>query len=183
MGWILLLLGVGLWSGVHLLKRVAPERRAALEPQGHGKIAALLVLSILLMILGYRWTPFVAVWAPPAFFTHINNLLILVAFYLMSPAPKKGRFLTGMRHPMLTGFALWALAHLLVNGELASVILFGGLLAWSIGAMVAINRAQPDWTPPARGAIKWDLMGFAGAVILVGVIGYVHGLIGPWPFG
>ena len=183
MAWLLLILGVALWAGAHFFKRMAPARRAAMGDKGKGLVAGALAVSILLMILGYRWTPFVTVWSPPAFLTHANNLLVLIAFYLMSPAPKKGALFYRMRHPQLTGFGLWALAHLLVNGDLASIVLFGGLWLWSLGSKVIINRAEPLWTPNPKGAIKWDLIGLAASVVLVGLIGWIHTLFGLVPFG
>jgi uncharacterized membrane protein len=134
------------------------------------------------MVLGYRATEFIYVWAPPTFMVHINNLLVLIAIYMMSPAPKKGALLSGMRHPMLTGFALWALAHLLVNGDLASIVLFGGLLLYVPVQIMLINKAEPNWTPGPKGSIAKDGMFFVGSIILLGVIGYIHGLIGPSPF-
>lgn len=184
MSWILLIAGVTLWAGAHFFKRMAPEARAALgEERGKGIVAITLLASIGLMVVGYRATPFVAVWSPPAFLTHVNNLLVLIALYLMSPAPKKGRLFNGMRHPMLIGFALWALAHLLVNGDLTAIITFGGLLAWAVVSIQLINGAEPTWTPHPTGELKWDAIGVAGAVVLMGVIGMLHGWLGPWPFG
>lgn len=184
MAWIVLILGIALWWGAHLLKRVAPEQRAALgADRGKGIIAGVLFGAIVLMVIGYRWTPFVPVWGPPSFLTHINNLLILVAFYLMSPAPKKGIFLNGMRHPMLTGFALWAGAHLLVNGDLTAILTFGGLLAWAVVTMRVINTAEPEWTPNPKGEIKYEAMGIGGSVVLLVVVGYIHFWLGVWPFG
>lgn len=183
MGWVVLILGVGLWWSAHLFKRIAPERRAALGDKGKGIVALALLASIVLMVIGYKGTGFVNIWIPPSFLTHINNLLVLIAIYMMSPAPKKGRLLAGMRHPMLTGFALWAIAHLLVNGDLASIILFGGLLAWVPVTIAKINAAEPDWTPPAAGTYGKDAMFFVASIVLMAIIGYIHSLVGPWPFG
>lgn len=183
MAWLLLILGVALWAGAHLFKRVAPARRAEMGDKGRGLVAMAIFASIVLMVIGYRWVEDPQVWFPPYFFIHINNLLILIAIFLMSPAPKKGRLVSGMRHPMLTGFGLWAFAHLLVNGNLAAIILFGGLLAWAIVEQIIINRAEPDWTAPAPGEIKYDAMFAAGSVVLLAVIGYIHFWLGVWPFG
>lgn len=183
MAWLLLILGVALWVGAHLFKRVAPERRAELGDKGRGLVAMTIFASIILMVIGYRWVQDPQVWFPPYFLIHINNLLILIAIFMMSPAPKKGRLISGMRHPMLTGFGLWAFAHLLVNGNLAAIVLFGGLLAWSFAEQVIINRAEPDWTAPAPGQIKYDAMFAVGSVILLAVIGYIHFWLGVWPFG
>lgn len=183
MGWISLVAGVGLWWAAHLFKRLAPTRRAAMGDRGKGAVALVLLASIILMVIGYRATPYVALWTAPAFFTHINNLAVLIALFLMSPAPKKGRLLNGMRHPMLLGFSLWAAAHLAVNGDLASVILFGGLLAWSVVTPGIINRADPEWTPPAPGTYAKDAMFAVGSGLLLVAIGFIHNWLGVWPFG
>ncbi|WP_170606006.1 NnrU family protein [Ruegeria arenilitoris] len=182
MGFFLLILGVALWWAAHLFKRIMPEKRAALGDAGKGVVALALVVSILLMIFGYRMTDYIHVWAPPSFMVHINNLLVLIAFYLMSPAGQKGRLLSNVRHPMLAGFKLWAFAHLLVNGDLASIVLFGGLLAWAVVEVIVINRAEPEWTPGEPGTYGKDAMFFVGSIVLLGVVGYIHGLVGPSPF-
>lgn len=178
----LLVLGILLWWGGHMFKRLAPDARASLGDKGKGIIALAIVAGIVLMVIGYRATDFIYVWAPPSFMVHINNLLVLIAIYMMSPAPKKGALLSGMRHPMLTGFALWAIAHLLVNGDLASIVLFGGMLLYVPVQMMLINRAEPQWTPGPKGSIAKDGMFFVASIVLLAVIGYIHGLIGPTPF-
>jgi len=183
MGFVLLNLGVALWWAAHLFKRVMPEQRAAMGNAGRGAVALALVASTLLMIFGYRMTDFIYVWAPPTFMVHINNLLVLIAFYLMSPAGAKGRLLNRVRHPMLGGFKLWAFAPLLVNGDLASIVLFGGLLAWAIVEVIVINRSEPDWTSGEPGTYGKDAMFFVASIVLLGVVGYIHGLVGPSPFG
>ncbi len=180
---LLLVLGLALWWGAHFFKRIAPERRAAMGDGGKGAVAVAIVAGIVLMVIGYRSAEIIPLWYPPAFLVHVNNLLVLIAIYMMSPAPKKGALLNGMRHPMLNGFGLWALGHLLVNGELADVILFGGLWIWAIAEKVVINRAEPDWTPGEKGTLAKDGMFLAASVVLLAVIGYVHSLVGPWPFG
>lgn len=179
---IILVLGLALWALAHFFKRLHPERRAALGEKGRGIVALALAVSIVLMVIGYRAAPFIDVWYPPEWARHLNNLMVLFAVYMLSPAPKKGRLLNGMRHPMLLGFSLWAVAHLIVNGDLASVVLFGGLLVWALAEIVVINRAQPQWTPPAPGSWGKDAMFFGVSILLVIVIGLIHGLIGPSPF-
>lgn len=178
----LLILGLALWVLPHFFKRLHPNARARLGDKGKGLVAALVLLGIVVMVLGYKAAPYIDVWFPPTWTVHLNNLMVLIALYMMSPAPKKGRLLSGMRHPMLTGFSLWAVAHLLVNGDLASVVLFGGLLLWALAEMVVINRAEPAWTPPTPGSYAKDAMFFAISIVLLAVIGWIHGLVGPWPF-
>ena len=178
----LLVLGLALWALAHFFKRLLPARRAAMGDKGKGAVALALVVSVVLVVLGYRAAPFVDVWYPPEWARHLNNLMVLIALFMMSPAPKKGRLLSGMRHPMLMGFGLWALAHLLVNGDVASIVLFGGLLVWATAEILVINRAEPRWVAPAPGSYGKDAMFFLASIVLLGVIGYIHGLIGPSPF-
>ncbi|MEL6620437.1 MAG: NnrU family protein [Pseudomonadota bacterium] len=182
MYWIILVLGVALWWAAHLFKRIAPARRASMGDAGKGAVAAALALSIILMVVGYRAVEFVPVWYPPAWTVHANNLAMLIAIYMLSPAPKRGRLLQGMRHPMLTGFGIWAAAHLLVNGDAASILMFGGLLAWAIVTPRIINAAEPEWQPATGGSYAKDGMFLVGSVILLGLIGWVHNWLGVWPF-
>jgi hypothetical protein len=88
-----------------------------------------------------------------------------------------------MRHPMLTGFLLWTVSHLLVNGDTTSIILFGGLGIWAVAEMIVINRAEPEWVPPPKGSIAKDAMFFAISVLLLFVIGWVHTWLGYPTFG
>jgi uncharacterized membrane protein len=178
----LLVLGILLWWGAHLFKRVAPGIREPMGTKGKGIVAVALVLSIVLMVLGYRSAESFDLALYPPFLQHINNLMVLIALYFTSPGPSKGAIFYKMRHPMLFGFALWAVAHLLVNWDPASFVLFGGLLAWALVEMAVINRAEPNWTPKPKGSIKKDAMFFAISILLLAVIGFIHGLVGPSPF-
>ena len=180
---LILILGVALWWAAHLFKRVAPGARDSLGDKGKGIVALVLLASIVLMIFGYRAADGAVFWGRHPATVGINNLLILIAIFMMSPAPKKGKLLAGMRHPMLMGFLLWTVAHLLVNGDVPSFVLFGGLGVWAIVEMGVINRAVPNWTPPAPGPIKKDLIFIAASVVLLLVIGVIHTWLGYNPFG
>jgi len=179
----LLVLGVVLWATAHLFKRVLPDVRAGMGDKGRGPVALALLASVLLMIFGFRMAPHIDVWYPESFLRHINNLLVLIAIFLMSPAPRKGKLFNNMRHPQLTGFGLWAFAHLLVNGDVASLILFGGLLLWAVLEIVVINRAEPDWTPTETGSIAKDGMFLVASLVLMAAIGWVHAWLGYPVFG
>ncbi|MEC7258905.1 MAG: NnrU family protein, partial [Pseudomonadota bacterium] len=87
---ILLILGIVLWFGAHLFKRVAPERRAAMGNAGRGTVAAALAVSLVLIVLGYRWAPFINVWYPPEFMWHINNLLMVLAVLTFATSDLRG---------------------------------------------------------------------------------------------
>ncbi|MBE1297034.1 NnrU family protein [Phaeobacter italicus] len=183
MSWILLIFGIALWWAAHLFKRIAPNTRAALGTTGWRLVAVAVLISVALMTLGFRATPFVHVWSPPAYLTHANNLLVLVAIFFFTPAAKRGVILNGVRHPMLTGFALWAVAHLLVNGDLASILLFGGLLLWVPVSKLATNRAEGPWVARPRGTIIWDGAFLLASVIALWVVGQIHTWLGYSPFG
>lgn len=181
---VILILGVALWWAAHLFKRLAPAQRASMGERGKGLVALALLGSIVLMVIGYRMADGAFFWGRHPATVGINNLLVLAAIFFMSPAPKKGKLLSGMRHPMLTGFALWAAAHLLVNGDTPSFVLFGGLLVWAFVEMAVINRAEPDWTPAqTSGSYAKDAMFLVASVVLLVVIGYIHGWLGYPAFG
>jgi hypothetical protein len=95
----------------------------------------------------------------------------------------KTRITRVIRHPQLTAVKTWAVAHLLVNGDLASVILFGGLLAWAVVEVILINRAEPRpaLNPPAP--VGKELGAVLGAVLATAAIGWVHNWLGVWPYG
>ena len=179
---VLLILGVALWWGAHLFKRLAPHPGP--DNRRKGIVALALILSVILMTLGYQQADVTMWWAAGPALKGVNNLLILVAFFLFASAGIRNRIGTQMRHPQLTGFALWAFAHLLTNGDLPSFVLFGGLLLWALVEMAVINRAQPDWTPPPRQTVmRKEVMAAVGALAVYLAVGLIHGLVGPNPFG
>lgn len=183
MGNLVLILGVALWAAAHLFKRLAPERRAALGDAGRLPVTIALFGSIVLMVLGYKWADPVWLWVSPAWMVHLNNLLVFIAFYLFAVSGLKTRLHQKIRHPQLSGFKAWAVAHLLVVGTVQGVILFGGLLAWAVVSVIVINRANRTWTRPPEAAAWKEGAALVGALFAMLVVGQIHGWLGPWPFG
>jgi uncharacterized membrane protein len=179
----LIVLGLALWWAAHLFKRLAPGPRARLGDAGKGLVAVGVVASIVLMVIGYRGVEHIDLWYPPAFLIHVNNLLMLFAVYLYAASGMRTRITRVIRHPQLTAVKTWAVAHLLVNGDLASVILFGGLLAWAVVEVILINRAEPRGALPEPAPIGKEIGAIVGAVVVTGAIGWVHNWLGVWPFG
>lgn len=180
----LLILGVLLWSGAHLAKRLVPGFHKAMGGSERPMVAGMLFLSIILMVIGYRSADATIWWAATPMMKGINNLLILAAFYLFAASGAKSRIGVRMRHPQLIGFSLWAVGHLLVNGDMPSVVLFGGLLIWALVEMIVINRAQPRWAAPTTAIpMRKEYTTAAAAVVVFLIVGLIHGWIGPNPFG
>ena len=178
----LLILGVALWWAAHLFKRIAPAQRGAMGQSGRGAVTAALILSIVLMVIGYRSTHGTFFWGPSAATKGINNLLMLVSVYLFAASGMKTAVARHIRHPMLLGFGLWAFAHLIPNGDLPSLILFGGLLLWVPVQMALINRSE-SWTPPPPAPVRKEIMAIAGTLIVYAVLAGLHIWLGPNPFG
>jgi len=183
---ILLILGVALWSLAHYWRRVAPAHRAKMGDTGKGLVAMLVVASLLMMIFGYRMADTIVVWSPPAFLTYVNNALMVLALWIYGSSAAKGAkawpaYKT--RHPQLLGFKVWAFAHLLVNGDLASLILFGGLLAWAVASVILINKAEPHWVAPEPAGRKTYIRLAVITAIMLLVITGIHAWLGVNPFG
>jgi uncharacterized membrane protein len=182
----LLIAGVVLWCAAHLFKRVAPGPRAAMGNAGKGVVALTLVASVVLMVMGYRAADGEVYWGRSPALVGINNLLMLIAFYIYAVGGPKGARIwigTKLRHPQLTGFAIWAAAHVLVNGDTPSFILFGGLFIWAIAEMLIINAQDGPWTPPPRAARKKEIVYIVVTVVVVGLVMALHNWLGVQPWG
>lgn len=185
-----LVTGLLLFLGVHSLRLLAPSwRDRALahlgEPVYKGLYSLLSLAGFALIVWGYgqtRYAP-VVLWTPPAGLRHLAGLLTLVAFVLFAAAyVPRNRFKARWGHPLLLGTKLWAVAHLLANGSLADVLLFGGFLAWAVATFVACRRRdravgthQPRSTSTGTtvtvlvGVAFWVLFAFWLHALLIGV--------------
>lgn len=187
----LIVLGLLLWWGAHLWKRVAPGHRATMGEPGKGLVTVLVLASVVLMVIGWRgssWlgiegAAYVAVWSPPRFLVHVNNLLMLFAVYLYAASGMKTRITRVIRHPQLTAVKTWAVAHLLVNGDLSAIVLFGGLLAWAVVSVILINKAEPRGPLPEPAPVGKEIGAVVGAVLVMVGIMLVHNWLGVAPWG
>ncbi len=183
----LLILGLILWTLAHGVKIHAPAMRARwVESVGEGAVkggmAVALLASVALMVHGYQQAEYVALWTPPGWTVHLNNLLMVIAIFVYGAGAFNGHVRAWIRHPQITGVKIWAAAHLLVNGHLAAVILFGGLLLWAAAAMVGINKRDGKGPKPAAGPWSRDALHLVVTLALVAAIGWVHNWLGVWPF-
>ena len=178
----MLILGVLLWSGAHVFGRIAPARRAAMGPAGRGPVALAIVAGIVLMGWGYLGANGPVFWGRTPALTGINNLLMLLSLYLFAVSGLKTRLAQYIRHPQLTAVKLWAVAHLLVNGALEDLILFGGLLAWGVVEVIILNR-QTTWTKPDPAPAKKEIRAVLGTLLIYGGFVAIHYGRGYYVFG
>jgi len=183
----LLILGLALWWASHLFPIYMTDRRAALiarmgRGRYRGAFAVVSLIAVVLMVIGYRRAEFVNLWYPPAWTVHLNNLLMLLAVALMAARDFRSGLRRYIRHPMLTGVKTWAVAHLLVNGDLASVVLFGGMLGWAVVAVIGSNRRDGAWVKPAEGTTRGAVIHAVATVVVFALIIGIHGpLLGVRP--
>ncbi len=135
MGLLVMMLGLVLLLGVHSLTAQRELRARIIASSGEGGYKAgyalLALAGLMLVVWGfaeYRATGWIDVWYPPTTFKHITVALMLPAVILVVASYIRGRIYTALKHPMLAGVKLWAAAHLLANGDLGSIILFGSFL-------------------------------------------------------
>lgn len=179
----LLLFGLILWSGSHLWKRIAPASRDAAGPKGRMIVAIASLLAIVLMVIGYRMADGAVFWGRTPAMTGINNLAVLLAFYLFAASGKGTRVTRYIRHPQLTAVIVWAAAHLLVNGDMPSFVLFGGLGLWAIVEILFLNRALGPRAAYHAPPIKSEILAIVAALVVFAVAAGIHAALGYNPFG
>jgi uncharacterized membrane protein len=175
-GLLVMIAGLALFLGVHTLttRRDLRGRMVASLGDGTYKILYSLVsaVGLALIVWGfakYRATGWIDVWTPPVAMRHLTAALMLPAVILVVASYIRGRIYTRLKHPMLAGVKLWALAHLLANGDLGSIILFGSFLAWAVFDRISLKRRGDAGAPPIPvGGPTNDLIAIA-----VGVIAYL----------
>jgi uncharacterized membrane protein len=176
-----MILGLALFFGVHTLTTQRDLRARVIASAGEGgyKIGYALVsaVGLALIVWGfahYRATGWIDVWYPPVAFKHITVALMLPAVILVVASYIRGRIYTTLKHPMLTGIKLWAAAHLLANGDLGSIILFGGILGWAVFDRISLKRRTDAGGPPI------PVGGGSKDVIAVVIGTLVHLALGFW---
>lgn len=177
-----LVLGLIIWMGAHFFKRLAPNLRQSMGKKGRLPITLLIVLSVVLMVIGFRSAPETQIFAPVLAPGPLFSLLMLFSLLLFG-AGKSGSVLQDkLRHPMLYGLLTLSVLHVLVNGDIASIILFGGLGLWSILQITLINKAEGAWARPAPGNLKGDAKNLVISLVVFAIATIVHVWTGHSPF-
>ena len=144
---LVLVAGLVLFLGVHSVSIVAPGWRSAMlarvgERPWKGIYSAAAGIGLVLIVVGYgiaRHSP-VVLYTPPAGLRHLALLVMLPVFPLLFATYLPGRIQSAAKHPTLLAVKFWAAAHLLANGTLADVLLFGGFLAWAVADRISVKR-------------------------------------------
>jgi uncharacterized membrane protein len=184
----LLVLGLILFLGIHTLTTLRTARAAVVGRLGEGPYKGLYSVvaaaGLVLIVWGfsrYRSAGYIQVWNPPfAIFHPIALVLLWFAFVaLVAAYAPPSRIKTLLRHPMLVAVKAWALSHLLVNGDLGSMLLFGALLAWAIYDRIAVKRRGDDGPPPVAHFGRNDAIVVAiGTVVYFAILWLHDSLIG-----
>ena len=171
----ILIVGVLLWICVHLIPAVArPMRQNLIDKIGNnayrGMFALAIVASVALIVVGWRASSETYLFVLPAPVKTVAFVLICVSFILIGAAQHPSSIKRFIRHPMLSGVAVWALAHLLTNGTTRAFVLFGGMGVWALLEIFLINRRDGAYTKPAAPGFSEELKGLflsAGILLLV----------------
>jgi uncharacterized membrane protein len=191
---LILILGLIIFLGVHSTRMFADGWRGTVMAQRgeaayKGIYSLLSLVGLVLLVWGYgasRATP-VDLWNPPVWTRHVAALLMLLSFILLTAAYVPGNHIkAAMGHPMVLGVKVWALAHLLANGRLGDIVLFGSFLLWAVINFTASRQrdraAGTRYAPGVAGKTALTVVLGAGAWVVFAF--WLHGwLIGVQPFG
>lgn len=188
----ILLLGLAIFFTVHSVSIVnAPWRDRMAERIGEwswkGLYSLAALVGFVLIVSGYglaRQEPII-LYAPPVWLRHAALLLLLPVFPLLLAAYLPGRIQAATKHPMLAATKLWAIAHLLANGMLADVVLFGAFLVWAVADRVSMRRRTQRAIPSAPPSGANDIVAVViGLALYVAFVLWLHRwLIGVSPIG
>jgi uncharacterized membrane protein len=179
----LLIVGLVLFLGVHSVAIVSPTPRARTihalgEGAWKGMYALASLVGFVLICYGFgvaRQAP-VVLYSPPTWLRYVALILMLPVFPLLIAAYLPGRIKTAAKHPMLAAVKFWAFAHLLANGMLADVLLFGGFLAWAVADRISLKRRSTPQVLRTAPPGPWNdvIAVVLGLAIYALLIGWAH---------
>jgi uncharacterized membrane protein len=186
MGLAVLIIGLAVFIGGHALTMARGARAAFIARLGEGpyKIIYSLVAILAIALIawgyaGYRATGRIDIWHPPGFMRHVTVALMWLSIVCFAAAYSPGHIKKTLKHPMLVGVKLWAFAHLLANGDLGSIVLFGGVLAWAVVDRISLKRRTDPGGPPIPvGGWKNDIVAVIAGTLVYLALGFVfHPLV------
>ena len=186
MGLVLLIAGLVLFFAPHILVTDRARRAALIARIGNGAYMALFSLISIAGIVAiaygfglYRQTQWIDIWNPPTWTRHVAVALMWPASICVVAAYIRGDIYRVLKHPMLVGVKLWAAAHLISNGDLGSIILFGSILAWAVYDRISLkHRSDPGAPPIPSGGRRNDLIAVIVGTLLYLALGFLfHPLV------
>ncbi|MFO1103131.1 MAG: NnrU family protein [Methylocystis sp.] len=184
---LILILGIVIFLGVHTLTAFRETRSGLIERYGlqnykraYSLLAAVGLALIIYGFIRYRAEGMIQIWTPPLWTHYLAPPLVWFAFIAFAArrAPP-GRIRGALRHPMLVAIKSWALAHLLVNGDLGGMILFGSFLAWAVFDRIALKKRGDGGAPRISEFTRGDAIAAGAGTAVFALVLYLH----PWLFG
>jgi uncharacterized membrane protein len=181
MGLTILIAGLVVFLGSHVFVACRTARAAVVSRLGEGPYKGLFslvsLLGLVLIAYGfaiYRRTGWINVWDPPTWTYHITQLLMWLASIFVVAAYVRGDIWRTLKHPMLAGVKTWALAHLISNGDLGSILLFGSFLAWAVFDRITLNHRADAGAPAiAAAGRRNDVIAVALGTVLFFALGFL----------
>ena len=187
MGLTVMIAGLVLFLGVHTVSTRRELRARLIGSWGAStyKLAYSIASAIGLVLIvygfgSYRAAGMIPVWTPPAGLRHLAIVLVLPAIVLIVAAYLRGYIQAKLKHPMLAGVKLWALAHLLANGDLGSIILFGAFLAWAVFDRISFKSRSDDALGavlPVRPGLNDALAVGIGTIVFLAIAFVFHPVV------
>ena len=174
-----LVLGVLVWSGVHLLPSAGRVLRGELvnsvgETNYKIGFAIVVVVSIILMVVGWRSMDPITIYDPPSWGGPVATVLMVFAFLLFGAAKRQSVIKRYVRHPQLTSVIVWAVAHLIASGDSRALILFGGLGIWALATIPLINAREGEWVKPEAPSLGDEAKGVAISLAVFVAVFLLH---------
>jgi uncharacterized membrane protein len=189
MGWGLLIFGLVVFLGAHLFVACRGQRAALIARIGEwpykGVFSLVSLAGLILIGMGYaqyRATGWIDVWYPPRWTYYITQFLMWPASICVVAAYARGDIWRTLKHPMLVGIKAWALAHLISNGDLGSIVLFGSFLAWAVIDRITLKRRSDagglpipaggkrnDWIAIGVGTLLYLALGLVFHPLVIGI--------------
>ena len=155
MGLAIMILGLAVFIAPHVFVTRREARAGLIARIGEGGYKGLFslvsIVGVILIAWGfarYRATGWIDVWSPPGWMHHVTVALMWPSIIFIAAAYIPGNIKRALKHPMLVGVKLWAFAHLLNNGDLGSIVLFGAILAWAVFDRISLKRRTDPGAPP-----------------------------------
>jgi uncharacterized membrane protein len=184
----LLIAGLLLFIIIHLLPAASPHTRARLagklgENAYRGVFSVVIVAALVIIVFGWKATTPTSVYAPPVGGGPVISALVFFAFVLFVTSKVRSNYRRIVRHPQMMAVILWSVAHLLVNGDARSVILFGGLGIWAVAEIVLCNKRDGEWQKPDVVPFSADMIVAIIAGVAFAAIFFLHkALFGVLPY-